>query len=138
MHKQKGQALVEFALIIPFFLLLIFGLIYSGLLFHDYNTLSNTARSAAREAALLPVTASDNDYKSIKDHYLGKTTVTSLYTYNPTTDFVVQREGSGNDVYVKVRIHMVRNVTSYIMNVVLPPSFDIIYYMKKDSPATGS
>ena len=38
MHKQKGQALVEFALIIPFFLLLIFGLIYSGLLFHDYNT----------------------------------------------------------------------------------------------------
>ena len=135
MHKQKGQALVEFALIIPFFLLLIFGLIYSGLLFHDYNTLSNTARSAAREAALLPVTASDNDYKSIKDHYLGKTTVTSLYTQQ---SFDVTPESSGSEVYVKVRIHMVRNVTSYIMNVVLPPSFDIVYYMKKDSPATGS
>ena len=135
MHKQKGQALVEFALIIPFFLLLIFGLIYSGLLFHDYNTLSNTARSAAREAALLPVTASDNDYKSIKDHYWGKTTVTSLYTQQ---SFDVAPETSGSEVYVKVRIHMVRNVRSYIMNVVLPPSFDIVYYMKKDSPATGS
>ena len=135
MHKQKGQALVEFALIIAFFLLLIFGLIYSGLLFHDYNTLSNTARSAAREAALLPVTASDNDYKSIKDHYLGKTTVTSLYTQQ---SFDVTPESNGSEVYVKVRIHMVRNVTSYIMNVVLPPSFDIVYYMKKDSPATGS
>ena len=135
MHKQKGQALVEFALIIPFFLLLIFGLIYSGLLFHDYNTLSNTVRSAAREAALLLVTASDNDYKSIKDHYLGKTTVTSLYTQQ---SFDVTPESNGSEVYVKVRIHMVRNVTSYIMNVVLPPSFDIVYYMKKDSPATGS
>ena len=52
MKKQKGQSLVEFALVVPLFLLLIFGLIYSGMLFHDYTSLSNIARSAAREAAI--------------------------------------------------------------------------------------
>ena len=31
MKKQRGQVIIEFALILPLFLLMIFGLIYSGM-----------------------------------------------------------------------------------------------------------
>ena len=133
MKKQKGQSLVEFALVLPLFLILIFGLIYSGMLFHDYTSLSNTARSAAREAA---ITENDSDYTTIKDHYSGQSTITSMYSQG---SFDVTEKTSGGDKYIEVRIHMVRNEpTSYVMQMVMPPTFDIVYYMKKDTSASSS
>lgn len=47
---RRGQALVEFALVIPVFLLLIFGIIDAGRLIYTYNAVSNSARNAARVA----------------------------------------------------------------------------------------
>ena len=52
MKKQKGQVIIEFALILPLFIILLFGIIYCGMLFYDYSTLSNVARAAARERAI--------------------------------------------------------------------------------------
>ena len=68
MKKQKAQVLVEFALILPLFLLILLGIIYSGMLFHDYNTLSNIARSCAREAAVVG-TLDESAISNIKGHY---------------------------------------------------------------------
>lgn len=53
MKFQKGQSVVEFAIVLPLFLLLVFGICYFGMIFADYLTLSNVARSSAREAAIL-------------------------------------------------------------------------------------
>ena len=136
MKKQKGQSLVEFALVIPFFLLLIFGLIYSGMLFHDYTSLSNTPRSAAREAAIMEGT----DYTSVKNYYndLSLSTITSMYKKDPDPNkgFIVSKGSNDNEVYVRIR--MVRTVTSPLLEIVLPPSFDIVYFMKKDTPNTNT
>lgn len=130
MRKQKGQSLVEFALVIPFFLLLIFGLIYSGMLFHDYTSISNMARSAAREAAV----TDGVDYSAIQNFYSqqNRSTLTSLYAQQ---SFNVTTGSDDNEVYV--RIHMVRTATSPVMEIVLPPTFDIVYFMKKDTPASS-
>ena len=49
---QKAQLMVEFALILPFLLVLIIGSINFGFLFADYVALNNVARSVAREASL--------------------------------------------------------------------------------------
>ena len=65
MRKSKGQSLVEFTLVIPFFLFLVFAIIYCGMLFHDYSTLTGIARSAAREAAIVEGT----EYGGIKTFY---------------------------------------------------------------------
>lgn len=46
----NGQSLVEFALIIPLFLLLTVGLFDAGRAVYAYNTVANAARSAARVA----------------------------------------------------------------------------------------
>jgi Flp pilus assembly protein TadG len=49
-RRTTGQSLVEFALVLPVFLLIVFGLVDAGRLIYTYNTLSNAARDGARVA----------------------------------------------------------------------------------------
>jgi Flp pilus assembly protein TadG len=50
-ERRRGQALVEFALVIPIFLLMVFGLLDMGRAVYSNHTLSQAAREAARLAA---------------------------------------------------------------------------------------
>ncbi len=52
MSKQKGQGVIEFALVLPLLMLIIMGMCYFGMAFSDYLMLNETARSAAGEAAV--------------------------------------------------------------------------------------
>ncbi|RWZ58211.1 pilus assembly protein [Halobacillus fulvus] len=52
MRKEKGTALVEFALILPVFLILLFGLIDFGRIFHAYLTIDHAGREGARVASV--------------------------------------------------------------------------------------
>ena len=45
---EKGQAMVEFVLILPIFLLLVFAIIDFGMGFHAWLTVTNSAREGAR------------------------------------------------------------------------------------------
>ena len=51
-HGRRGQALVEFALVLPVFLLLLFGLIDVGRYVYMNSVLSQAAREGARLAAV--------------------------------------------------------------------------------------
>ena len=129
MKKQKGQALVEFALVLPLFLFLVFAIIYSGMFFHDYSTLSNIARSAARERA---ISGSGIDNETIKGYYFKNNTftpslITGLYHPADTNPFTI--EGTDNIV---VTITMQLGDSSYLMRVVLPEQYSIVYNMRKD------
>jgi Flp pilus assembly protein TadG len=57
--RQRGASLVEFALIAPFLLLLLLGVIEFGYLFGEFNDVRHGAREAARLAA---VNAGDNTF----------------------------------------------------------------------------
>ena len=48
--RQKGQGLLEFALVLPVLLMITFVLIETGRIFHAYVTVQNAARRAARYA----------------------------------------------------------------------------------------
>jgi Flp pilus assembly protein TadG len=50
----RGQALPEFALVLPLFLLVVFGIVQLGFLLAGQNGLSNAARETARYASTLP------------------------------------------------------------------------------------
>lgn len=52
--KQKGQSAVEFAFILPLFMVIVLGMIYAGILFMDYLQYNNDARAIAREVAFMP------------------------------------------------------------------------------------
>ena len=56
-RPRPGQALVEFALVLPVFLLIVFGVLDAGRLIVTYNTVSNAARNAARVAIVNQSTA---------------------------------------------------------------------------------
>jgi len=50
--REDGQALVEFALVLPLLLLLLFGIIEFGLALNRYLSLNDAVRAGARELAL--------------------------------------------------------------------------------------
>ena len=52
MKKQRGQTLVEFALMAPMIFLLVFAMIYGGVMFMDYLNFCNEARTLARKIAV--------------------------------------------------------------------------------------
>jgi Flp pilus assembly protein TadG len=60
-QESRGQALVEFALIVPVFILLLVGLFDLGRGVFAFNTISNAAREAARVAIV------DQDCTTIKN-----------------------------------------------------------------------
>lgn len=52
MKSQKGQALVETALILPILILILFGITDFGRIFHAYLTLEHAGGEAARAATI--------------------------------------------------------------------------------------
>ena len=54
--RRRGQALVEFALIVPVFLMIAFGTIDFGMAFNASLTISNAAREGARAGVTTPTT----------------------------------------------------------------------------------
>ncbi len=140
MKKQNGQAVVEFAVVLPLFLLVLFGIIYSGMLFYDYSVLSNLARSGAREAAIVQDVSS---ISSIQSYYQGRLTnsssplITSLYSPKSTQEFVISPEdGSNWSQGVKVTITMQRNPVPILVEMVLPDEYKIEYFMKRDEQSS--
>ncbi|NND04379.1 MAG: hypothetical protein HKN91_16505 [Acidimicrobiia bacterium] len=53
--KDAGAALVEFAVLAPLLLMLLFGIVSAGLAFNESLALTHAAREAGRSAATLPV-----------------------------------------------------------------------------------
>ena len=51
-RREGGQALVEIALILPIFLLLLLGIVQFGTVFRDYIALTDATRVGARQAAV--------------------------------------------------------------------------------------
>ena len=51
-QQQSGQALIELALVLPLFILLLFGLIEMSILGYSYISVNNAARSGVRVASV--------------------------------------------------------------------------------------
>lgn len=51
-RRQDGQAITEFALILPILVALLLGIIQFGIIFNNYLTITDAARAGARKAAV--------------------------------------------------------------------------------------
>ncbi len=93
MHNQKAQGIVEFALVLPLFLLLVMGIIYFGMAFSDYLTMSNTVRSIAHEASLKE---NNNDYPTVVQNCTsGVALVNDIFIWRPDSSGI-------NNTYLNV------------------------------------
>jgi Flp pilus assembly protein TadG len=52
LKKQRGQSLVEFALVLPIIILIIFGILEFGRIFSSYIVITHAAREGARIGAV--------------------------------------------------------------------------------------
>jgi Flp pilus assembly protein TadG len=52
LRKHDGQAIVEFAIVMPFLVFLLFAIFQFGLAFHNYLAITDAARVGARKAAV--------------------------------------------------------------------------------------
>ncbi|WP_286821132.1 TadE family protein [Mitsuokella sp. UBA4253] len=88
---------MEFALVLPLFLLFTFAIIYFGCVFADYVTLGTIARSSARAAAVLQqedAAKQQQDYKTIRDGFHDQKLPFDIYEWNPgdMDDFDIQHK----------------------------------------------
>lgn len=91
-NNRRGIAMIEFAIIIPIFIFMLYGLAYLSMVFHDYLTLSEMTRDIARHESV------GITFDKIKANYSKTTFLTDVYLFNPDTDVKVdtQAENSQN------------------------------------------
>jgi Flp pilus assembly protein TadG len=92
--RERGQALVEFALVLPILATLILGVIQFGIVFHDYLALADAVRTGARQASVThdPGAASNAVYNSaseLKASDLNVSVASSSATWQTGTDVTV-------------------------------------------------
>ena len=76
---QRGQSMLEFGIVIPFFLVFIMGIAYFGAAISDYIALNNMARSCAREASL----GGPSTYRQLENKYSAQALTAGLYEWGP-------------------------------------------------------
>ena len=79
-RAPRGQSMVEFALILPLLLIVMFGIVDFGRAIFAYNSVSNAARSAARVAVVNQTAADIEDAAEDEAVGLDPLTVTAGYT----------------------------------------------------------
>jgi len=85
MKFQKGQAIVEFALILPLFLFIVFAIFYVCSVFADYLYLSTIVRNTAREASVISTEEyKQHKYESVYTHFKDAELPVKSYDWNPS------------------------------------------------------
>lgn len=139
---QRAQGIVEFAVVLPLFLLLSMGVIYFGMAFSDYLTMSNTVRSIAHEASLK---STDDDYKAvIRNGTSGVTLLSDIYVWQPDStngnnnDFLsVTYDGTNHNVVVRAAARLnkdssIANAVNNILGSSIGDAMSITYTMYTD------
>jgi len=106
-RQQRGQTMVEFALLLPLLMLIIIGMMDLGRAIWSYNLVAHAAREGARagifpgesdfdivravQRAASPLVIPDSDIQRTNPRYPGGTvTVRVTYRYEPITPLVGQ------------------------------------------------
>ena len=97
MIKQRGAVLVEFVIILPLFLLMLFVMIYGGMLMHDYNGLNELTRAAARYGV---VEASGDNTTQEESTDTVKIAAVKAYIKNNGSNFLIIYEIKDSGVHV--------------------------------------
>jgi Flp pilus assembly protein TadG len=117
-RSEEGQAMVEFALVIPVLLLLVFGIIQFGILFNNYVTLTDAVRAGARQAAVSrtlpdPVAATTDRVHRSAAGLKTSDIVTTVTPYDPNDGSATWAQGG--DVTVKATYPYAINLFGFVV-----------------------
>ncbi len=102
---QKGVAAIEFAIVLPLLMMIVFGIIEFGLLMYDKQVITNASREGAR-IGISDVVVFDADIEAVVGNYIASNLITfgTTPTSPVTTIEPADRTGMvfGQDVTVTV------------------------------------
>jgi Flp pilus assembly protein TadG len=102
-RDQRGASVVEFAIILPLIVWLIFGIMEIGFVLYDKTMITQASREGARAGVVFRVPAvADEEIIEVVNDYLG----TSLITFGEpqTATVTVMRNGSSAGDRLKVTV----------------------------------
>lgn len=86
-NKNRGAAMVEFAIVAPFFFMLISCIIYGAMVMHDINSLNEITRNAARYGSVIESgVTSDKKKVAVQNFIKNKAANGGLFLYEIKTD----------------------------------------------------
>lgn len=102
-RDQKGVAAVEFAIILPVLILLVFGIIEFSLLLYDKQVITNASREGARAGIVwADDRISDGEIMDVVDNYCLNYLITFGTTNPPATTIVRTGLSAGDNLTVTV------------------------------------
>jgi Flp pilus assembly protein TadG len=102
--REDGQAMVEFAIVLPVLLMLVLGIIQVGILFNHHLAVTDAVRAGARQAAVSRTLGSSAAAAAAADARVRSAASGSLSDANVRTALVVTVTSTfaqGSDVTVK-------------------------------------
>ncbi len=144
--------MVEFAFIAPMVFLMIFGMIYGGIMFMEYMHYSNAVRTAARQIAVVKGETERDKMKTSQQNWLKDLwrNEVSVKLYEPTPQITIEENYAEDDTEKKNLLSrdVVINVTfvrsddmPYILyKLNFPPKYikAIEYRMRVEEPASDT
>ena len=107
-RRDEGQGLVEFALTIPVFLILLFGIVEFGLLLYNQQVITNASREGARFGIVVDSPRrSIGEIEAVVENYAGDHLIT-FGSGTPTTSVTPDPTSGvsfGEDLEVEVVFH---------------------------------
>ena len=96
--KQKGQAIVEFALVMPLLLGILLSIAFFGLMFSDYLALNSLARTIARDCSLYENNTGYTTYITNTKGYTANDLPNHMYKWDPRNSGATYLEIHNNEV----------------------------------------
>jgi hypothetical protein len=103
-RDQSGGAVVEFAIILPLLIFLLFGIIEGSLLLYNQQVITNACREGARAGIVVrsPTRLSDAKIKEVVDKYADQYLVTFGTKNFPPPVITRAGENFGDDLSVEI------------------------------------
>jgi Flp pilus assembly protein TadG len=93
---QNGASAVEFAIVLPLLVVLVFGIIEFSICFYNKAMLTNASREGSRAGIVFAEPrVSDAEIESVVDTYCGNNLIT-FGAAGPSPDVTVSRSGTGS------------------------------------------
>lgn len=106
--REDGQAMVEFALVLPVFLLILCGIIDFGWLFYNQLSLNNACREGARYAVVN--TADGSGTQAIEEHI--KNLTTNVFA-NDGVDINIEYTSQGDPTTGDIKVTLEADISFF-------------------------
>jgi Flp pilus assembly protein TadG len=126
LKSQNGSNIIEFALILPLLLILVFGIIDFSIALYDKAVITNAAREGARAGIVWgPTRATIADITAVVDRYCANHLITFDPTRPPPRTFV---DGAGDPSGSELTVRVEYDYTFAVIGRLVPPLGNLIMF----------